>query len=62
APLSFVEWTPDTDMEKGRYGIEIPVSTKTMQPDIVLVPTLGYTRQGDRLGYGKVTTTGPWRR
>src|SRR3546814_20506772 len=22
-------------------------------PDIVLVPTLGYTRQGDRIGYGK---------
>lgn len=53
APLSFVEWTPETEMEKGRYGIEIPISTKTMQPDIVLVPTLGYTRQGDRLGYGK---------
>jgi len=22
-------------------------------PDIVLVPTLGFTRQGDRVGYGK---------
>ncbi len=53
APLAFYEWTPETPMEPGRYGIEIPISRKAPLPDIVLVPTLGYTRQGDRIGYGK---------
>ncbi len=53
SPLVFREWTPDTPMEKGRYDIQIPVSQVAPPPDIVLVPTLGYTRQGDRVGYGK---------
>lgn len=54
APLQFRLWTPDTPMETGQYGIPIPQSELASSlPDIVLVPTLGYTRQGDRLGYGK---------
>lgn len=51
--LQFHQWTPDTPMQEGEYGIEIPVSDPAPLPDIILVPTLGYTRQGDRLGYGK---------
>lgn len=51
-PLSFRLWTPDTPMREGAYGTQEPVSAPAPLPDIVLVPTLGYTRQGDRLGYG----------
>lgn len=51
-PLRFRAWTPDTPMRPGAYGILEPEGPEAPAPDIVLVPTLGYTRQGDRLGYG----------
>lgn len=52
APLQFRAWTPDTPMKPGAYGILEPEGPDAPAPDVVLVPTLGYTRQGDRLGYG----------
>lgn len=52
-PLGFRVWTPDTPMQAGAYGIAEPQGPEAPLPDIVLVPTLGYTRQGDRIGYGK---------
>jgi 5,10-methenyltetrahydrofolate synthetase len=51
-PLSFRLWTPDTPLQPGAYGILEPAGPAAPAPDLVLVPTLGYTRQGDRLGYG----------
>ena len=51
-PLRFRAWTPDTPMRPGAYGILEPEGPEAPPPGIVLVPTLGYTRQGDRLGYG----------
>jgi len=53
APLEFRLWTPDAPMRLGAYGIQEPAGELAPPPDIVLVPTLGYTRQGDRVGYGK---------
>lgn len=53
APLEFRVWTPDTPMAAGPFGTEEPRSEVAPLPDIVLVPTLGFTRTGDRLGYGK---------
>jgi len=53
APLEFRIWEPDAPMREGAYGIQEPVGEPAPPPDIVLVPTLGYTRQGDRVGYGK---------
>jgi 5-formyltetrahydrofolate cyclo-ligase len=52
APLEFRPWTPDTPMRVGPYGIKEPESGQALLPDVLLVPTLGYTWQGDRLGYG----------
>ncbi|MDN5844587.1 MAG: 5-formyltetrahydrofolate cyclo-ligase [Alcaligenaceae bacterium] len=51
-PLEFRLWTPDTPMHAGAYGIQEPEGAVAPTPDIVLVPALGFTRQGDRLGYG----------
>ncbi|TAN28525.1 MAG: 5-formyltetrahydrofolate cyclo-ligase [Castellaniella sp.] len=51
-PLAFRRWDPDTPLHAGPYGIQEPDGPEVSAPDIVLVPTLGYTRQGDRLGYG----------
>ncbi len=53
APLQFRLWEPGAPMQQGAYGIQEPVGELAPPPDIVLVPTLGYTRQGDRIGYGK---------
>jgi len=53
APLQFRIWTPDAPMQPGAYGIHEPAGEIAPPPDIILVPALGYTRQGDRVGYGK---------
>src|SRR5690606_1695612 len=54
APLEFRIWDPEQSMQPGAYGIQEPAGTAAAPlPDVVLVPTLGYTRQGDRIGYGK---------
>lgn len=52
-PLEFRQWTPDTPMRKGAFGIKEPESPLAPKPDVILVPTLGFTRQGDRIGYGQ---------
>lgn len=54
-PLSWRQWQSTTEMKTGAFGIQEPIGadlSNTDLPDIVLVPTLGFTRQGDRLGYG----------
>jgi 5-formyltetrahydrofolate cyclo-ligase len=55
--LSFVEWRSGADLEANRYGIPEPVCTESdlIAPadiDIVLLPLLGFDRQGSRIGYG----------
>ena len=51
-PLEFHVWNTDAPMRDGAYGIQEPIRGPADPPDIVLVPTLGYTREGDRVGYG----------
>ena len=50
--LVFREWDLEAPMKTGAYGIQEPTGPVVQAPDVILVPTLGYTRQGDRLGYG----------
>ncbi|MBN4667252.1 5-formyltetrahydrofolate cyclo-ligase [Pandoraea nosoerga] len=51
-PLVFHHWTPDTPMTQGRYRIPVPLDTEVLVPDLLLVPCVGFTRDGLRLGYG----------
>lgn len=51
-PLAFRPWTPDAAMAAGAYGIAEPAAGPDCRPDVILVPTLGYTGRADRLGYG----------
>ncbi|MBO1324911.1 5-formyltetrahydrofolate cyclo-ligase [Acetobacter sp. TBRC 12305] len=50
-PLVFRQWRPDCTMLAGRFRTLVP-DGPVMQPDMVLVPLLGFDRAGNRLGYG----------
>jgi len=55
-PLRFVRWQPGAPMHASRYGIEVPEGGELLEPDILVVPCLGFalTENGERLrlGYG----------
>ncbi len=52
--LSFQAWAPEVDMVPHAFGTAVPASdgTRTVVPDLVLVPLLAFDRRGMRLGYG----------
>lgn len=52
APLVFHRWTPDARMTEGRYRIPVPLEADVLVPDLLLIPCVGFTRDGLRLGYG----------
>lgn len=51
-PLHFREWLPDTPMKMGAYDIPVPDETRIVRLDAVIIPMVGFDRQGYRLGYG----------
>ncbi len=50
--LKFAEWTHDTKMKEGAFGILEPEEGKELVPDIVLAPLLAFDQKGYRLGQG----------
>ena len=50
--LRFAHWTPETKMKKGVWNIPVPISPQWLQPDIYLIPLVGFDDNGYRLGYG----------
>jgi 5-formyltetrahydrofolate cyclo-ligase len=52
ARLGFRPWYPDAPMTAGQYGIPVPATHETVEPDAVIVPLLGFDASGARLGYG----------
>jgi 5-formyltetrahydrofolate cyclo-ligase len=51
-PLEFHAWTPDAPMQTGLHRIPVPASALVVQPDLLLVPCVGFDEDGYRLGYG----------
>jgi 5,10-methenyltetrahydrofolate synthetase len=51
-PLEFRPWTPETKMEAGVWNILHPASGEPVQPAALLIPLVGFDRNGYRLGYG----------
>ena len=52
SPLEFLRWTSDTEMDAGVYGIPIPRIRVPVQPDVIVIPLVGFDAQNFRLGYG----------
>ena len=52
APVEFWRWRPEVPMARGLYNIPIPGEREAVAPDVLIVPLVGFDRQGYRLGYG----------
>ncbi|WP_299817124.1 5-formyltetrahydrofolate cyclo-ligase [uncultured Jannaschia sp.] len=52
APLRFREWWPGCPLEKGVFGVMVPVDGGWRVPDLLIVPMVGFDDAGGRLGYG----------
>lgn len=53
AALEFAEWRPGEAMVKDRMGVAVPADLRLRPaPPALLVPCLGFNRDGYRLGYG----------
>lgn len=53
-PLVFKPWDTETTLKVAAFGVKEPdTDLIAPPPDIMLIPTLGFTRTGDRIGYGK---------
>lgn len=50
--LKFREWTPGCRMEMGAFGAEIPAEGAWIEPEVLIVPLVGFDARGFRLGYG----------
>ncbi|MBU6193776.1 MAG: 5-formyltetrahydrofolate cyclo-ligase [Burkholderiales bacterium] len=50
--LRFHAWWPGCPMEEDAYGIPKPKDTPQFEPQLLLVPCVGYGPRGFRLGYG----------
>ena len=50
--LRFHVWYPGCPMEDDAYGIPKPKDTEAFEPQLLLVPCVGFGPHGVRLGYG----------
>ncbi len=51
-PLKFAKWRPDSDMVDGPFGAQVPAKLEFVEPEVMIVPLVGFDRNGGRLGYG----------
>ena len=52
SPLEFHAWHPTDTLKPGAFGVLEPARGEKLMPDVLLIPTLGFTDQGMRIGYG----------
>ncbi|MDB5663529.1 5-formyltetrahydrofolate cyclo-ligase [Cypionkella sp.] len=50
--LRFREWSPGCAMEIGAFGALIPAEGAWIEPEVLIVPLVGFDARGFRLGYG----------
>lgn len=52
APLMFREFNAQCAMQTDRFGIQTPINSAILRPEVLLIPLVGFDKQGFRLGYG----------
>lgn len=51
--LTFRAWDWGQPLEEGVWGIQVPLaSAPVVEPDVLIVPLLGFDHRGGRLGFG----------
>jgi 5-formyltetrahydrofolate cyclo-ligase len=50
--LRFREWTHGCEMVAGEFGALIPAEGAWIEPEVLIVPLVGFDARGFRLGYG----------
>jgi len=51
-PLEFGLWHPSTSTRLDRWGIGTPDPFERVEPQLLIIPCVGFDRRGYRLGYG----------
>ena len=52
APMEFRAWHPEAPMTADPYGIPVPATPRSLNPDVMLLPLVAFDAAGYRLGYG----------
>jgi 5-formyltetrahydrofolate cyclo-ligase len=51
-PMVFRPWSPKAPTVPGVWDIPVPATDETVEPDVVVVPLVGYDDDRHRLGHG----------
>ncbi|HSG57711.1 MAG TPA: 5-formyltetrahydrofolate cyclo-ligase [Paracoccaceae bacterium] len=51
-PLVFARWEPGCALVDGPFGAQVPAVQDVVEPEILIVPLVAFSRAGGRLGYG----------
>ena len=50
--LEFLQWRPGEELARDAHNIPVPLDQRPIQPDIFLIPCVGFNAKAYRLGYG----------